>query len=133
MVLTANKGVAMVVMEKQDYKDRALSLLSDTNTYRDINKDPTTMLRNQLINTLKDIKQTGGGNDSIYKKVYLTTTVPPSFMASPNPEGWHPSQIHCVQQVFHYLWCGQGSGRYHLPLGRSIPTLSNKYSTFGTR
>ena len=32
MVLTAEKGVAMVVMDRQDYMDKALNLLSDTNT-----------------------------------------------------------------------------------------------------
>ena len=74
MVLTADKGVAMVIMYKQDYMDKALSLLTDTNIYRTINKDLSTKLRNQLIKTLKDIKQAGGFND--YKKVYPTSAVP---------------------------------------------------------
>ena len=73
----------MLVMDKQDYMDKALNLLSDTNTYRTINKDPTTKLRNQLINYLKAIKQTGGLSDLTYKNVYPTSTVPPSFMGSP--------------------------------------------------
>ena len=41
-----------MVMDKQHYKDKALSLLSDTNNYRTTNKDPTTKLRNQLFNTV---------------------------------------------------------------------------------
>ena len=82
VVLTADKGVDIVVIDKQDYTDKALNLLSDTNTYRTISKDPTTKLRNQLINTLKDIKQTEGLSDLTYKKVYPTSTVPPSFMGS---------------------------------------------------
>ena len=45
VVLTADKGVAMVVMNKHDYTDKALNLLSNTDTYRTINKDPTTKLR----------------------------------------------------------------------------------------
>ena len=60
--------MAMVVMEKQEYIEKILSLLTNTNSYRTIIKNPTTKLRNQLINTLKDIKQTGGLNDSFYKK-----------------------------------------------------------------
>ena len=56
MVLTADKGVAMVVMDKEDYTDKALSLLSDTSTYRNINKDPTTKLKKKLTQTLRDIK-----------------------------------------------------------------------------
>ena len=73
----------MVVIDKQDYTDKALSLLMDTNTHRIINKDPTTKLRKQLINTLKDIKQTGGLSDSSYRKVYPTSAVLPCFMAFP--------------------------------------------------
>ena len=83
VVLTADRGVVMVGMVKQDYTDKALNLLSDTNTYGTINLDPTIRLRNQLINTLKDIKQTGGLNDSTYKKVYPTSTVPPKVYGLP--------------------------------------------------
>ena len=79
VVLTADKGVAMVVMDKQDYTDKALTLLTDTNTYRIINKDPTTRLKNKLTNTLWDIKQTGRLSDSTYRKVYPTSAVPPKF------------------------------------------------------
>ena len=83
MVLTADKGVVMVVMDEQDYTNKTLNLLSDTNIYRTINKDPTTKLRNQLINILKDIKQTGGLSDLTYKKVYPTSTVPSKFYGLP--------------------------------------------------
>ena len=55
-VLTADKGVAMVIMEKPDYTNKALALLEDTNTYRVLNKDPTTKSKNKLKQTLKDIK-----------------------------------------------------------------------------
>ena len=56
MVLTGHKGVAMVVMDKQDYMDKALTLLSDTSTYKTIHKDPTTQLRNSLNTKLRDTK-----------------------------------------------------------------------------
>ena len=61
--------MGVVVMNKQDYTDKALSLLSDTNTYNMINKDPTTRLRNTLITKFKDIKQKGGLSDTTYRKV----------------------------------------------------------------
>ena len=70
-------------MDKQDYMDQVLNLLSGTNTYRTISKDPTIKLRSQIIYNLKDIKQTGGLSDVTYKNVYPTSTVPPSFMGSP--------------------------------------------------
>ena len=36
MVLTADMGVAMVVMNRQDYIKKARALLDDTNTYKPI-------------------------------------------------------------------------------------------------
>ena len=55
MVLTSGKGEVMVIMEKQDYTNKAQALLQDTNTYKVLNKDPTSRPRNKLIQTLKDI------------------------------------------------------------------------------
>ena len=52
IVLTADKGVALVVMNKEDYEKKAEELLSQT-TYNKINNDPTTRYKNKLINLLK--------------------------------------------------------------------------------
>ena len=62
VILTVDKGVAKVVMDKQEYTDKALTLLTDTSTYNTISKDPTTRLMNKLISTYKDIKKQGGIN-----------------------------------------------------------------------
>ena len=83
-VLTADKGVAMVIMDKQQYTDKATALLNDTNIYRTIPKDPTTKLKNKLIGILKDIKQTGELKDSMYHKVYPTSVVPQVLWPSQN-------------------------------------------------
>ena len=42
VIYTVNKGVAMVVMDRQDYTDKAHQLLADSNTHRLINKDLPT-------------------------------------------------------------------------------------------
>ena len=68
IVLTADKGVALVVMNKEDYEKKAEELLSQT-TYNNINNDPTTRYKNKLINLLKTIKTQGGINEALYKKV----------------------------------------------------------------
>ena len=83
MVLTADKGVAMVIMDQQDYTNKANILLQDTNTYKVLKKDPTNSLKNKLITTLKDIKQTGGLNNTKYKQLYPTSAVPPKFYGLP--------------------------------------------------
>ena len=83
MVLTADKGVAMVIMDQEDYTNKAQTLLQDTNTYKGLKKDPTSQLKNKLISLLKDIKQTGGLSTNKYKQLYPTGAVPQSVMAFP--------------------------------------------------
>ena len=80
VALTADNGVAMGVMDREDYINKAHQLLSDTNTYKPIPKDPTSKCKNKLVQTLRDIKTQGGFSDSKYKRLYPTSTVPPSSM-----------------------------------------------------
>ena len=72
MVLTADKGVAMVVMNRHDYIKKARALLDDTNTNKPITYDPTTKLRNKLLNILKMIKGEQNIDDNTNKRVYPT-------------------------------------------------------------
>ena len=58
-LLTADKGVAMVTVDREDYTDKAHLLLADTNTYEPIPKDPMNKLKNKLPQTLRDIKNQG--------------------------------------------------------------------------
>ena len=44
IVLTAGKGVAMVIMDRQDYISKANNLLSQ-NTYKSIQRDPTNSIK----------------------------------------------------------------------------------------
>ena len=83
VILTADNGVAMVVMDRQDYIDKAHKLLSELNTYRPINKDPTNKLKNKLGQTLRDIKTHGGFSDNKYERLYSTSTFPSKFYGFP--------------------------------------------------
>ena len=78
IVLTPDKGVAMVVMDRQDYINKANHLLNQ-NTYKTITKDPTNTINNKLINILKTIKAKSGLGTSTYKSIYPTGCVPPKF------------------------------------------------------
>ena len=55
IVLMADKGVAMVIMDRQDYINKANSLLNQ-NTYRSIPRDPTNSIKNKLISIIKRLK-----------------------------------------------------------------------------
>ena len=52
MVLTAEKGLAMVVMDRKEYMDKVEGLLAQP-AYKTINSDPTNKLKAKLILKLK--------------------------------------------------------------------------------
>ena len=83
VVLTVDKEVAMVIMDLEDYTNKAQALLQDPNTYKVLTKDPTSQLKNKLISLLKGIKQTGGLTTHKYKQLYPTSAVPPKFYGLP--------------------------------------------------
>ena len=83
MVLTADKRVAMVVMNRQDYIKKARALLDDTNTYKPITSDSTTKLKNRLINILEMMKGEGNIDENTYRKVYPTGASAPKFYGLP--------------------------------------------------
>ena len=81
-VLTADKGVAMVIMDRQDYMNKANHLLNQS-TYKSITKDPTNSIKNKLINILKRVKTKTGLDSNTYKSMYPTGCVPPKFYGLP--------------------------------------------------
>ena len=83
IILTADKEVAMVVMDRQDYVNKAKELLGDQHTYRPISKDPTSKLNNELIQIFKDCKSYGQVNQATYKRLYPTCTIPAKFYGLP--------------------------------------------------
>ena len=83
VILTADKGVAIVIMDKQDYQEKAKALLEDQGTYKALKTDPTGRLKSRMINLLKKIKSEGGIDDILYKKLYPTGAVTPKFYGLP--------------------------------------------------
>ena len=82
MVLTADKRVALVVMNTEDYKKKVEELLNQ-NTYRAISSDPTMRLKNKLINMLKSIKAMGGIKEELHRRLYPTGVGSPKFYVLP--------------------------------------------------
>ena len=56
IVFAADKGMAMVVMNREDYMDKATNLLSQP-VYRTIDRHPTNKLKAKLITLLRKIKK----------------------------------------------------------------------------
>ena len=82
MVLTADKGVALVIMNIEDYIKKAEDLLNQ-HTYRVMASDPTMRLKNKLITLLKSIKAKGGIKEELYKRLYPTGAGSPKFYGLP--------------------------------------------------
>ena len=80
MILTAGKGVSLVVMDTEEYKKKSEELLQQP-TYKSIPTDPMTRYKNKLINLLKTIKAEGGINEALYKRLYPTGAGSPKFYA----------------------------------------------------
>ena len=68
IILTADKGVSLVVMNNEDYIKKDEELLNEP-TYRTISSDPTTKYKNKLINLLKTIKTEGGMDEALYRRL----------------------------------------------------------------
>ena len=69
VILTADKGVSMVVMDKEEYIQKSEELLHQP-SYKELPSDPTTKHKNRLISILKSIKSEGGIDNTTYKRLY---------------------------------------------------------------
>ena len=82
VILTADKGVAMVVLDNEDYNNKARDLLS-TPAYKELPKDPTSKIKAQLITKLRRIKKDSKLDEGMYKAMYATGCVLPKFYGLP--------------------------------------------------
>ena len=80
--MTADKGVALFVIDKDDYIKKAEDLLKE-NTYKKIAEDPTPKQKNKLISILRNIKAEGGLKDEVYRRLYPTGAGSPKFYGLP--------------------------------------------------
>ena len=83
MVLTADKGVAMVVLDKEDYIQKAGNLLEQS-VYKTIDRDPTNSIKTKLIQILRRLKRETCMDEGTYKAMYPTSGTPPKFYRLPN-------------------------------------------------
>ena len=83
VILTADKGEAIVILDKEDYLKKAKALLEDQGTYKAFKTDPASKMKSKIINLLKNIKTEGGIDDILYKKLYPTGAVTPKFYGLP--------------------------------------------------
>ena len=118
LVLTADKGVALVVIDKKDYIQKMNQLLEDKNTYRLLKMDPTNKQKNRLINILRRIQSEGRLEEYTYKKMYQTGASSPKLYGLP--------KIHKKDIPLRPMVSSQGSVSYGVAkeLARILKPLS---------
>ena len=82
IILTAGKGVAVVVSDKKDYIENAQNLLVQP-AYRAIETNPTNKLGVKLITMLRKIKRESGLEENLYKSMYLKDCTSPKLYGLP--------------------------------------------------
>ena len=70
LVLSADKGNCVVVKDKHQYREKALSLLNDRNTYFILNSDLTRKIQRKLNKALLDLKKASIINEDLYRMLY---------------------------------------------------------------
>ena len=73
MILPADKGKAAVIMDKEDYDNKVNTMLSDTNTYKKLTRDPTQAKKRILIQKLTKLEKEGKNTKQQYKNLYPKT------------------------------------------------------------
>jgi hypothetical protein len=71
------------ILDSEDYEGKIRELLSDERTYEKLKKDPTTSVKNKLINLLKSWKQQNSIHHCLYQKLYPTSECPPKLYGLP--------------------------------------------------
>ena len=82
IILIVDKGVAMVIMDREEYVSKAQEKLAQP-VYRSISRDPTNKIKAQLITKLRRIKRDNSLDEGLYKAMYPTGCIPPKFYGLP--------------------------------------------------
>ena len=125
VMLTADKGTCLVVMDKEEYINKAQDLLKE-DTYRVIPEDPTNKQKNKLILLLKKIKNEGGISEEKYKIMYPTGAGISEFYGLP--------KVHKAGVPLRPIVSSRGSVTYNTSkeLARILKPLADR-STFSVQ
>ena len=102
VILAANMGVVMVVMDKDDYITKVESSIQPT--YRVLPRDPTNQIKAKLITKLRRIKKDTNLEEGMYKAMYPTGCISPKFYGLP--------QIHKTGNPLRPIVSSRGSVTY---------------------
>ncbi len=83
MVLPADKGKCLVIMDREEYINKMEEKLKDETTYKQVEKDPTNEIKEALSKQLQKIKEEKQIDDRTYYKLFPTKTKIPRMYGQP--------------------------------------------------
>ena len=111
VVLTADKGVAMVVMDKSSYIDKCMALLQDTNVYQPC-RDLTGQIHRQVQATLHKLKGKHGKDHQWVQLQYKQLL--PTGNSSPPARFYGLPKIHKANCPMRPIVSACGTSTYNL-------------------
>ncbi|MCG8429652.1 MAG: hypothetical protein MJA29_00535, partial [Candidatus Omnitrophica bacterium] len=130
MVLTADKGVAMVVMDKSQYIEKCLALLNDPKVYAE-SRDLTRTIHNKVIATLRLINRKDEDRLYEWKKDWYHRLLP-SGSTSPPARFYGLPKIHKANCPMRPIVSACGTSTYNLAkfLTQILQTYVGKTQSF---
>ncbi|XP_068739082.1 uncharacterized protein [Montipora capricornis] len=83
MILPADKGRVIVVLNKEEYHTKCQAILSDTNTYKKLKADPTSRYKKEFATALRDLKDRKVIDYALHSKLYTTCDQTTRFCGLP--------------------------------------------------
>ena len=83
VILNADKGKCLVVMDRSEYIRKMEEKLADEMTYKKIEKDPTYEIKEEISKKLKDMEREGEINNGLYLRLLPKKTQIPRMYGLP--------------------------------------------------
>jgi hypothetical protein len=83
LILPADKGRSTVLLDRDTYNEKVNTLLSDGKTYARLDKDPTKQFKSELKGILKELKEEGAIDNTLYYKLNPTACDKPKLYGLP--------------------------------------------------
>ncbi len=117
IVLPADKGRVTVVLDRQDYVDKAKTHLGDTTAYVLLDHHPLPSSVNGLRKVVDRLRRQGKLSPSDIRQIRPTDAAVARFYGLPSSQTGFSSSPECFATTYSYVWIGwmdaQAAGRTH--------------------
>ena len=107
IILPADKGTATVILDKQDYEDKAMEILAKP-PFKRLNKDPTKRNENRVNDRLRRLQKSGAIDQEMFNKLKV------SVNGSRTPLFYGSVKVHKADRPLRPIVSAVGSATYNL-------------------